>query len=105
MTETTCPRCHHRSPVRRRSRLWWAALVSLTIAFVVLVLAAGMIGPFIVGAVPFLALVGFAFGPLHSILREEPTCPRCGRTLVDVAASSKPATRAAEMTPSPVEGC
>ena len=84
MTHTTCPRCQHHAPVRRRSPLWWGVLVAAAVTFTVLVLAAGMIGPFIVGVVPFLAAAGFAFGPLHTILAEEPTCPKCGRALTDV---------------------
>ncbi|MBX3270617.1 MAG: hypothetical protein KF729_10165 [Sandaracinaceae bacterium] len=75
----------------RRSRLWWVALALTALGFVTLVLGAGMIGPFILFAIPFLALVGFAFGPLVSILREEPTCARCGRTLADVVAAPAPA--------------
>lgn len=94
MTETTCPRCHHTSSVRRRSPLWWAALALAAVTFVAMILAAGMIGPFILGAIPFLALAGFAFGPLHAILRAEPTCPRCGRTLADVVASPAHAAEA-----------
>lgn len=86
MTQTTCPRCHHQASIRRRSPLWWAALAAAGLVFVLLVLAAGMIGPFILAAVPLLSAVGFAFGPLHSILREEPTCPKCGRALGDVIA-------------------
>lgn len=76
-----CPRCHHRAPVRRRSPLWWLALGGAALFFVGMVLASSLIGPFIIMAIPIMALVGFAFGPLHSLATEEPTCARCGRVL------------------------
>jgi len=83
------------------------ALVAATLTFVVMILAAGLIGPFIVGVVPVLAVVGFAFGPLHAILREEPTCERCGRGLGDVmgAAAAGGAERPSRHVPSPARSC
>ena len=37
----------------------------------VLVLASALIGPFIMFAIPFMLLFGFAFGPLHAMVKGE----------------------------------
>jgi hypothetical protein len=48
---------------------------------VLLVLGASLIGPFVMFALPFMALFGFALGPLARIVSEPPTCPGCHREI------------------------
>ena len=76
-----CPRCQTEVHPRPRSRGWRVVLPVWLAAFVVMVLAAGMVGPFIIGLIPVLMVMGFAAGPLLSLIGDEPSCPRCGRTL------------------------
>lgn len=50
------------------------ALVGLLVAVpiaVVMVLVSSLIGPFIMFAIPFMLLFGFAFGPLHAMVKGE----------------------------------
>lgn len=95
-----CPRCRHRAAVRPRSRSWWLALAAAAAVFVALVLAASLIGPFIMFAIPVIATVGFAFGPLHSLAAEDPTCARCGRILT-VPPTAKEARAVRRQGPAP----
>lgn len=74
-----CRSCDRDVTPTRRSPLWRAALVSVALVFVLMVLASSLIGPFIMFAVPFMALFGFALGPLHALSSEPPTCPHCHR--------------------------
>lgn len=55
----------------QRSIVALFGLVSCTASVVVAVLAASLIGPFIMFAVPFLLILGFALGPLHAMMRGE----------------------------------
>jgi len=48
---------------------------------VVLVLGASLIGPFVMFVLPFMALFGFALGPLARLVTEPAICPRCHREL------------------------
>ncbi|MBX7196999.1 MAG: hypothetical protein U0234_08615 [Sandaracinus sp.] len=62
----------HRRPLVRRASLAPAALIALpaTIAAAVLmVLAASLIGPFIMFAIPLMLAFGCAIGPLHALVR------------------------------------
>ncbi len=77
----TCPRCHTSVHPRKRSVGWRLALPVWAGGFVLMVLAAGTVGPFIIGLLPVLMATGLAMGPLLSIIYEEPTCPTCGRSL------------------------
>ena len=76
-----CPRCSSRVRPQRPSRLWWVALGALAIFFTACVAASSLIGPFIMFAVPLLAMLGFAFGPIWERCRAQPSCPVCSRIL------------------------
>lgn len=60
-------RLERREPPRAR----WArvGLVAATLAVLVAVFAASLIGPFIMFAAPLILVLGSAIGPLHAILR------------------------------------
>lgn len=66
-----------RSPVKvmrsepPRARAARAGLVAATLAVVIAVFAASLIGPFIMFAAPLILVLGSAIGPLHAILRGE----------------------------------
>jgi DNA-directed RNA polymerase subunit RPC12/RpoP len=77
-----CPRCQHRVRPERPSRLWVVALAALVVFFTASVAASSLIGPFIMFAVPFLACLGFAFGPIWEKVKAEPACPKCSRILI-----------------------
>lgn len=96
-----CPRCRHRAPVRRRSPVWWLALAGTAGFFVAMVLASSLIGPAITLALPFMAFVGFALGPLHALATEDPTCARCGRVLTVPATAREVSAARAESTAAP----
>jgi hypothetical protein len=75
MTTATLPRLVARTrtsdPVRRAPGAL-TALVALPVAVVLavlMVLVASLIGPFIMFALPFMLVFGFALGPLHALLR------------------------------------
>lgn len=46
-------------------------LVLAVPAAVAMVLVASLIGPFVMFALPFMLLFGFAFGPLHAMVKGE----------------------------------
>jgi hypothetical protein len=95
----TCPRCEHiNRDVRLPSPLWWIALAASALVFVGMIFAASLIGPFIMFAIPIIALVGLSFGPLYTLATVAPTCARCGRAL-DVAPTDREA-RARSRRPS-----
>lgn len=95
----TCPRCHHTNrDVRLPSPLFWLALAASALVFVGMILGGSLIGPFIMFALPFMALVGLSFGPLYSLATEPPTCARCGRAL-DVAPTERETARARSRRP------
>jgi hypothetical protein len=53
----------------QRSIVALFGLLTCTASVVIAVLVASLIGPFIMFAIPFLLLLGFALGPLHAMLR------------------------------------
>jgi hypothetical protein len=96
MKTVSCPRCQHvNHRVRRPSSRYGVALVATALLFVGMVLASSLIGPFIMFAVPVMAVVGFAFGPLHALLTDPPTCAKCGRTLAAAPTAAELARRRA----------
>jgi hypothetical protein len=52
----------------RRARLARGGLVLATLAVLVAVFAASLIGPFIMFAAPLILVLGSAIGPLHAIM-------------------------------------
>jgi hypothetical protein len=74
-----CRPCDREVVAVRPHWAWRAALVAVALAGVATVLASSLIGPFIVGAIPFMALYGFALGPIAREVSTPPTCPHCGR--------------------------
>ena len=59
------------APVRPRAMAPIPALVGLALAVpvaIVMVLVSSLIGPFIMFAIPFMLLFGFAFGPLWAMV-------------------------------------
>ena len=96
-----CPRCRNRVVPQRPSRLWVVALAALAVFFTAMVAASSLIGPFIVGAVPFMACVGFAFGPIWEKVTTKPACPKCSRILIVAPTPREKArARAAELVES-----
>src|SRR5512145_2012668 len=79
-----CRHCDHRvTPSRPGSALAFrAALIAASIGMVIMVLASSLIGPFIVGLLPFMALYGFALGPLHWLATMPATCTGCAREVI-----------------------
>ncbi len=75
MTTTTLPRlaapARTAARIRRRSGSLTAllALPATILLAALMVLAASLIGPFIMFALPFMLVFGFALGPLHALLR------------------------------------
>jgi hypothetical protein len=62
------------APARRRAMGSVPAILGLVLAVpaaVVMVLVASLIGPFVMFALPFMLLFGFAFGPLHAMVKGE----------------------------------
>ena len=62
------------APARSHATAPIPALVALLAAVpvaLVMVIASSLIGPFIMFAVPFMLLFGFAFGPLHAMVKGE----------------------------------
>ena len=62
------------APARPRAMAPIPALLGLVLATpaaVVMVLVSSLIGPFIMFAIPFMLLFGFAFGPLHALVKGE----------------------------------
>lgn len=59
---------HRRAPLSLASLIALAPAIGLT---VVMILAASLIGPFILFALPFMLLFGCAIGPLHALVRGE----------------------------------
>lgn len=53
----------------RRARMARGGLVLATLAVLVAVFAASLIGPFIMFAAPLILVLGSAVGPLHAIMR------------------------------------
>jgi hypothetical protein len=76
-----CRPCDAQVHARGRGVGWWLALAATSVGMVLLVLGASLIGPFVMFALPFMALFGFALGPLARLVSEPPTCPRCHREL------------------------
>lgn len=76
-----CRPCDAQVYARRPGRGWVLALAATAFGMVVLVLGASLIGPFVMFALPFMALFGFAVGPLARLVSEPPTCPACHREL------------------------
>lgn len=74
------------------------ALLLVALGGVLAVLAASLIGPFVMLAVPFMALYGFALGPLHWLATMPPVCPSCRR---ETPYRSREEARAAVPRPSP----
>ena len=76
-----CRHCDHAvTPVRPGNPLVFRAALALTVLGGVLaVLASSLIGPFIMFAVPVMALYGFALGPLHWLATMPAVCPSCRR--------------------------
>lgn len=98
-TIVRCPRCRLHTPAHQRSALWWLPLAAAVLCFVAMIFVASLIGPFIMFAVPFIALVGFAFGPLNTLLTEKPTCVKCGRDLMVPATERDEARAKAALAP------
>lgn len=76
-----CRHCDCQVVARRPSGLWWLGVVGVAVGMVIAVLGASLIGPFVMFALPFMALFGFALGPLAWLVSMPATCPRCGREL------------------------
>lgn len=69
------PRTVSVAPPRARvpARARWArvGLIATTLAVLVAVFAASLIGPFIMFAAPLILVMGSALGPLHALMRGE----------------------------------
>ncbi len=74
-----CRPCDRHVVARRPSILWNAALAAVALLMVVAVLASSLIGPFIMFAIPLMAIFGFALGPLVMLTSTPATCPHCHR--------------------------
>jgi hypothetical protein len=76
-----CRHCDRRVTPRRAVSSAGASLAlgALALGMVLAVLASSLIGPFIMFAVPLMALYGFALGPLHWLATMPATCPGCAR--------------------------
>ena len=79
MSHAFCRHCDSHVVTRRPSGLWWLGLIGVAIGMVLAVIASSLIGPFIMFAVPFMALFGFALGPLTWLVTMPATCTGCGR--------------------------
>ncbi len=79
-----CRHCDRRvTPTRPVSAVGSSlALGATSIGMVIAVLASSLIGPFIMFAVPLMALYGFALGPLHWLATMPATCAGCAREVV-----------------------
>jgi hypothetical protein len=96
MTTRYCRSCAcHVSPLRR-SPVWSLALAVGGAMMIVSVLAASLIGPFIMFALPFMALFGLALGPVARLATATPRCPHCLRETPHRLPSDAP-VRAAPM--------
>jgi hypothetical protein len=82
---TRCPHCRRTTTLVTPPR-WARALVVLAwINAAVLVLCAGMIGPFIMLVIPPLFACGAGLiSGAHAIASEPPTCGECGKIVVAV---------------------
>ncbi|UJR84964.1 hypothetical protein [Sandaracinus amylolyticus] len=76
-----CRHCDHAVTPVRPGRPWIfrLALAITALGGVLAVLASSLIGPFIMFAVPLMALYGFALGPLHWLATMPAVCPGCRR--------------------------
>ena len=76
-----CRHCDARvTPRRPGSAVGFSlALGATALGMVAAVIASSLIGPFIMFAVPLMALYGFALGPLHWLATMPTTCPECAR--------------------------
>lgn len=75
-----CRHCARFVVAPRPSRIAaWLGIVAITLGMVGAVLVASLIGPFIMFALPFMALFGLALGPLSARLSEPAACPGCAR--------------------------
>lgn len=98
-----CRHCDHRvTPSRPGSALGFAAaLIAASIGMLIMVLASSLIGPFIVGVLPLMALYGFALGPLHWLATMPATCTGCAREVIyrsrEEARAAHPIPRRAEL--------
>lgn len=87
---THCPHCH-RTTTLVTPPAWARALVVFAwINAAVLVLCAGMIGPFIMFAIPPLfACGGGLVSAAHAIASEPPTCGECGKIVAAVRSPAR----------------
>lgn len=89
-----CRHCDAYVVARRASPAWRLALAAVGLGMVGAVLVASLIGPFIMFAIPFMALFGFALGPLSWLSSMPASCPRCHREVVFRHRHEVPARRA-----------
>lgn len=84
-----CPHCHHHTHLVAPAA-WTRAFVAVAwVVVAAMVFMAGMIGPFIMLVVPFLAACGAGLiSGAHALAGEPATCGRCGK-IVDEAAAAR----------------
>ena len=99
-----CPHCHHHTHLVAPAA-WTRGFVALAwVVVAAMVFMAGMIGPFIMLVLPFLAACGMGLiSGAHALAGEPATCGHCGK-IVDAAAATRgvavraaPARAAAQM--------
>jgi hypothetical protein len=86
-----CPHCHHHTHLVAPPA-WARALVPVAwVVAAAMVFAAGMIGPFIMLALPLLFACGAGLiGGAHALAGEPATCGRCGKIVADEAIAPAP---------------
>lgn len=84
-----CPHCHHHTHLVAPAA-WTRAFVAVAwVVVAAMVFMAGMIGPFIMLVVPFLAACGAGLiSGAHALAGEPVTCGSCGK-IVDEAAAAR----------------
>ncbi|MDQ3035451.1 MAG: hypothetical protein M3Y87_23805 [Myxococcota bacterium] len=98
-----CRHCDRRvTPGRPGNGMAFAVGLAVAgVGMVGMVIASSLIGPFIMFALPFMALYGFALGPLHWLATMPETCPGCAR---ETPYRSREEARAATAAPRETHG-
>jgi hypothetical protein len=84
-----CPHCHHHTHLVAPSAWTRVAVVAAWVVVAAMIFAAGLIGPFIMLALPFLgACGGGLIAGVHTLAFAPATCGRCGKIVADAPATA-----------------